>query len=169
MLVFNGGGAGGAGPSAIQSSRVCTAKKYPDQGARHVFDLNAKINYNSTPPTSGRHYYNWAVWGRYTEPINQVQSVHNLEHGGLNLQYGNKVPASTVEKLDALYTGDANGILMFPNPKLGNKIALTTWTQLMTCTAYDEAALNAFRDAYRYKAPEQFPRESLEPGQGPSS
>lgn len=169
VVVLQRGDASGGGPAAVKSSRVCKTKTYPDLGARHVDDLNAKVKYNSTPPTSGPHYFAWAVWGSYSEPINQVQSVHNLEHGGLIVQYGDKVPRATVSKLDDFYSTDANGLLMFPNPRLGKKIALTTWTQLMTCTAYDPAAFESFRNTYRYEAPERFPKQSLEPGQGPQS
>lgn len=166
VLLRNGGGGGRA---AIDASRACRAKTYPDLGARHVESLNAKIDYNSTPPTSGPHYYLWAVWGAYTQPVPKLMAVHNLEHTGLVLQYGTKVPRATVEKLDAFYREDPNGLLMFPNPKLGRTIALTTWTQLMTCTAYDPAAFRAFRDKYRYAGPERFPKQALDPGQGPQS
>ena len=48
--------------------------------------------------------------------------------------------------------------------KLGDKIALTAWTQLATCTRFDEKAFSAFRDAFRGKGPERFPVSSLKPG-----
>ena len=49
----------------------------------------------------------------------------------------------------------------------GNKIYLTAWTHLMTCTAFDEGAFGRFVDDYRGPsgdAPEKFPLDSLAPG-----
>ena len=61
-----------------------------------------------------------------------------------------------------------------PYPKLGNKIALTAWTSpeggnrrraaSPICSAYDEKAFTAFRDAFRGKGPERFPLDTLTPG-----
>jgi len=53
---------------------------------------------------------------------------------------------------------------MAPLPKLGDKIALTAWTHLASCSTFDESAFKAFRDAYRGKGPERFPVSQLTPG-----
>ena len=47
----------------------------------------------------------------------------------------------------------------------GDKIALTAWTDWTECTGFNLRAANAFRKAFRYHAPEQFPKSFLEPGQ----
>jgi uncharacterized protein DUF3105 len=142
----------------------CTYKQYPSEGRGHVSSLSAKVNYKTFPPTSGTHYYIPAVWNRYTQPLVLVQEVHNLEHGGVIIQYGDKVPQATVAKLVDFYNSDPNGMLLAPLPTLGNKIALTAWTRLATCTGYKAAAFTAFRGAFRGKGPEKFPVSSLTPG-----
>jgi hypothetical protein len=48
-----------------------------------------------------------------------------------------------------------------------NKIFLTAWTHLATCTTFDEGAFDHFRDDYRGPdgdAPEKFPLSALQPG-----
>lgn len=169
-FVLTRGGSKGTGgseahsPAAALVAAGCTFKTYPSQGRAHVQSLTAKVKYNSFPPTSGPHYVDPGVWGKYETPLVLVQEVHNLEHGGVILQYGDKVARGTIDKLASFYDSSPNGVLLAPLPQLGAKIALTAWTRLATCTRYDEGAFSAFRDAYRGKGPERFPVSALTPG-----
>ena len=45
------------------------------------------------------------------------------------------------------------------------KVALTAWKQWAACTGFDAKAATAFRKAFRYHAPENFPKSLLGPGQ----
>jgi len=56
--------------------------------------------YNSFPSTSGPHYIQPAPWNFYDSPLDsEVRAVHNLEHGGIVIQWGGPVPTATVEQL----------------------------------------------------------------------
>ena len=133
-------------------------------------------DWKTDPPTSGAHYEVPAIWGAYTDPVNQGQLVHNLEHGGVFIQYGDDVPDATVAQLRAFYDGRQNGTVLAPYPKLGDKIALGVWVSkspstpndanayLATCRNFDETAFSAFFDAFQFKGPERFPPSSLLPG-----
>jgi len=56
--------------------------------------------YNSFPSTSGPHYIQPAPWNFYDSPLDsEVRAVHNLEHGGIVIQWGSPVPTATVEQL----------------------------------------------------------------------
>jgi Protein of unknown function (DUF3105) len=132
--------------------------------------------WNTSPPTSGPHYQDPARWGAYTDPLNPAQFVHNLEHGGIYIQYGKDVSAATIAELTAFYEKHQNATLLAPLPSLGAKIALGAWTtgpgsasgngtaRLTTCTSFDQAAFAAFFAAYQFKGPERFPSSSLLPG-----
>ena len=96
--------------------------------------------------------------------MERVQEVHNLEHGGVVIHYGDKVDAATQEKLRGFYSDSPNAMLLAPLPALGSKISLTSWTRLATCETYDEKALAAFRSAYRGNGPERFRIGDLAPG-----
>ena len=167
-VVLLGGGGGGAGDqksvAQAMTAAGCTTKTYADQGQEHVASYDAKVDYNSFPPTSGTHHQVPVIWGAYEEPVVLVQEVHNLEHGGVVIQYGDKVDASTRAQLRAFYDGSPNGMLLAPLPKLGKKIALTAWTQLATCTSFDEDAFKAFQSAYRGNGPERHPIGDMQPG-----
>ncbi len=166
-LLLTGTAAAGQSAStraAASAVSACKQQTFPNLGQAHTQNMNEKIKYNSFPPTSGKHFAEPARWGNYPTPINQVQGVHNLEHGGIDIQYGNKVSAANVDKLFAYYDGDPNGILMAPLPALGSKIAATAWRNLLTCSKFDKAALDKFKQKYRYKGPERLPKAALEPG-----
>jgi Protein of unknown function (DUF3105) len=169
VLVFLvvGRGGGGVDDSKIRSTMEaagCTFATPPSEGRGHVGDLNAKIKYKTFPPTSGTHYFVPAIWDHYDKPVNEIQLVHNLEHGGVVIQYGSEVPDATVTQLGEFYRSDPNGMIIAPLPALGNKVALTAWTRLATCTEFDERAFSAFRDAYRYRGPEKFSPDAMQPG-----
>ena len=140
--------------------------------------------WSTSPPSAGAHYGLWAVWGFYRTPVNPRQVVHNEEHGAVVIWWGNKVPKSTVDQLEAFYNQQPDGVFGTPYPALGDKIALTAWTgnpadyyhngnfgmgHIAVCSKFDQKAFDAFRKAYRGQGPEGIPLSADEPGMGPSS
>lgn len=166
---------GGGSHSAQDAAKTlvasgCTYKHYPAQPRTpHYTTLtpNPPPSWNSYPPSSGRHYFQWVLWGNYTEPVPLIKEVHNLEHGGMIIHYGNKVPKSDISQIDAFWQKDPTAMLVSPLPKLGNKISMTAWTNWAECTRFNEKAFKAFQSAFRYHGPESsiFPKSSLQPGQ----
>ncbi len=155
---------GGQSASAALSAAGCTVQTFPSEGRSHVDKLPKGYKYNSFPPTSGSHNTQWALWNIYTQPVPFLNSVHNLEHGGLVVQYGDKVSAETVQQITAWYAQDPTALLVAPLPALGEKVAFTAWTQLAMCPGFDEKAANAFRDQHIFQGPEKFPANQLQPG-----
>ena len=177
-LAVAGGGGGGSSssdPRAALEAAGCTYQVSPAaKFGQHVTSLQAKVKYSTFPPASGKHYYVPAVWGFYTDPVLEIQAVHNLEHGGIVISWGSAVPQSEIKKIEDFYNESSNAILAFPLPALKDKIALVAWTQKPTekrgqnriakCPRFDEKAFKAFRDAWRGKGPERFPVDQLTPG-----
>ena len=163
LLTRGSGAANAASAKSAMLAAGCTFNHYPQQPRNHV-PLNYKYHWNSFPATSGPHYSQWVIWNDYSEPVRQVQQIHNLEHGGIVIQYGSKVPRSDVDKINAFYRTDPNAMLVAPFPKLGNKIAVEAWTYLSTCTHFNQNGFTKFRDALRYHGPEHYPKSALQPG-----
>ncbi len=94
----------------------CTQQTFPGQPGTHVQSLTAtpKPKWNSSPPTSGPHYFTPAIWEFYSEPVPLIQSVHNLEHGGIVIHYGADVTQETLTQLRSWYDESPNGILVSP-------------------------------------------------------
>jgi len=173
IAVAAGGGSGDKNVVDAMKKAGCTYKVVKgDSAGHHVTSLNAKIKYNTFPPSSGTHYYQPAVWDFYTDPVNPIQVVHNEEHGGVIIWWGPDVPESTIEQLRNFYNEDPVSMFGTPIAGLGKKIALTAWTsdsdgihgRVATCTRFDEKAFTAFRDAFRGKGPEGVPMEANQPG-----
>jgi hypothetical protein len=168
IVALAGGGSNAKAAIKTIEAQGCQYHKYPAlPRTPHYATLtpNPAPKWNSFPPTSGRHYYNPLRFGIYTEVMPEIRLVHNLEHGAVILQYGDKVPASEVQAITNWYQRDANAVVVAPLPKLGAKTALTAWTDWTECSGFKEKAADAFRKAFRYHAPEQFPKSYLEPGQ----
>jgi hypothetical protein len=155
----------------------CTYRQVPTVGRTHIGDADAMPEaWNTFPPTSGPHFGVPAIFGEYEEPLQLARALHNLEHGGVAVNYGDDVPETEVEALRRFYRSDPTGMLLAPLPRLGDKITLTAWTapvegeegtprgHIAECTRYDEKAFEAFRDELRFKGPERLPPEALEPG-----
>jgi hypothetical protein len=170
VVVLAGGGSNAKAAIKRIRAQGCQYHKYPAQPRTpHYASLNPTPapSWNSFPPTSGRHYYIPLPFGIYTEVMPEIRLVHNLEHGAVILQYGDKVPPVQVQRITAWYQQDANALVVAPLPKLGNKVALTAWTDWTECNGFNLKAADAFRSAFRYHAPESggFPKSALEPGQ----
>jgi uncharacterized protein DUF3105 len=150
-----------------------------DPGQPHVEKLPKGFKYNTDPPTSGLHHPTTIIWGIYDAPIAQLNAVHNLEHGGVVIQYGSGISAGVIGQLQEFYRDDPNGLIVAPLPRLGNRISLAAWTfdearlvernyegggRLALCPTYDEGAFRKFVDEYRFRGPERPDPETLTPG-----
>jgi hypothetical protein len=173
---------GGDGSSAAINSRHCTEESFPALAPRHLSNPDDNVRYNSFPPSSGPHYQQPAPWGIYEDPIKQTILVHNLEHGGIIVQYGD-VSEKTLKDIQAFYQDDPYGLVVSPYKRLGKKIALTAWNEpryeqegefedvdpgngyVLTCTQWDSDAAAEFRDKRRNKAGERYPSvQDMAPG-----
>ncbi len=104
--------------------------------------------YNSDPPTSGPHLPYLAPWGVHTRPIPKELQIHNLEDGGVVVQYNCDCP-ELVDKLAAVVKRYDHGVLLAPYPGMKSKIALTAWTRIDAFDEFDEARIVRFIRAYR--------------------
>jgi hypothetical protein len=176
-LALAGGGDGGSSSDPRQALEAAGCTYQVSQSAKfgqHVTSLQAKVKYTTFPPASGKHYFQPAVWGFYTDPVSELQAVHNLEHGGIVISWGSEVPQSEIKGIQGFYDESPDAMLAFPLAGLKDRIALVAWTEKPTekrgqnriakCPRFDEKAFKAFRDAFRGKGPERFPVDQLTPG-----
>ena len=186
VLVLASSSSGGSPVKKITAAMDkvgCTVTTVPaTKSALHVQSLDAKITYNSFPPTSGYHYQSPALWGNYSDVVNPRQAVHNEEHGGMIIWYED-IPASERAEITAFYDESPNGVLVTPivdstagltypkHASLKGKVATTAWDSdigkgvVATCPKFDKTAFEAFRKTFRGHGPERFPISSMLPGQ----
>jgi hypothetical protein len=194
VVLTRGGGSGAQAALRAQDVRTiqaagCTVRDVPPLAPTHgdhpsAFHqdsptLTSKVKWSTFPPSAGGHYQSPAVWGFYRKPVNPRLVVHNEEHGGLIVWWGDKVPAATVDRLQSFYDDSPVSVLGTPIAGLGSKISLTAWTgdpkryyvngnygmgHIMTCSRFDAKAFALFRDAFRGHGPEGLPMSANQPG-----
>lgn len=180
VVFLTGAGGGEEDARATLEDAGCTLQIVDAQAnaSDHsdVASPDAEVDWNTTPPSNGKHFGNTAIFGPYDEPLQQQLVVHNYEHGAVGIQYGRQVPDATVQQLRDYYDDDPNGLLLAPYPELGDQIALTAWWDetpgvgdkgkgvVAKCPGFDEGAFDAFLDGYGFQGPEAFPRDALQPG-----
>ena len=144
--------------AALTQGQCAPVQDFPSQGGTHISPGDAHPAYNSNPPTSGWHWANPQDWGIYTTPQVQDQLVHNLEHGGIVIQYRD-LPAADVQRLSTLVQHDRIHMILAPYPDLpaGSTVALTAWTHLQLCNGVNEASITRFVTTFRNKGPELVP------------
>src|SRR5213078_2422214 len=121
----------------------------PDQGNLHIPSVDSPhVPYNSDPPTSGPHLPYIAPWGVHTRPIPEPLQVHNLEDGGVLVQYNCDCP-ELVEKLRAIVRRYDRHVILAPYPTMKSRIALTAWTRIDAFEEFDEKRIVRFVEAYR--------------------
>ena len=177
-------GFGGGEPSpeevrADLEAAGCTLQAEDAQPGQHSLGPDETFDWNTDPPTSGPHFgfdqnqnVGTVIWGAYEEPLQLARVLHNLEHGGVYIFYGNEVPDSVVGELRAFYDDHERGTLLAPYPKLGDQVALGAWVAegedaqgyLAKCPAFEEDAFSSFFSGFQFKGPERFPPDSLLPG-----
>ncbi len=138
-----------------------------DLGNKHIQNITDEHEqYNSLPPTSGTHVGGKANWGISDSPIPDELQLHNLEDGGVMVQYnctpgksgGESATPSAQETdtcnqlLDQLATvvkKYPDKVAMAPYPKLDTNIALTAWSRIDKFNDFDEERIQKFIKAFK--------------------
>lgn len=136
----------------------------PTLGNEHISSIRSPHKpYNSVPPTSGPHTHNVAKWGVYRQQLPNELQVHNLEDGGVLIQYDCEDCKNLIKKLEKIgweYLKKAKKerqekgesryghIIVAPYRDMEAKIALTAWGKIDKLDDYDEARIRRFVEAY---------------------
>jgi len=123
----------------------------PSLGNQHINSPDEPhIPYNSDPPTSGPHLPYLAPWGVHEQPIPRELQVHNLEDGGVLVQYNCPEGCpELVEQLKAIVQRYPQFVILAPYEGMDARIALTAWTRIDKFDEFDEARIVRFIEAYR--------------------
>ena len=134
---------------AYRAAADLPGERLADQGNLHIQTVSdPHVPYNSEPPTSGPHLPYIAPWGVHTRPIPNELQVHNLEDGGVVVQYNCDCP-DLAEKLAGIVRRYDRYVVLAPYPTMKSRIALTAWTRLEALDEFDAARIERFIKAYR--------------------
>jgi hypothetical protein len=172
----------GAAAEAPKAKAAVTPQKPDGKPGRAVETLGNEhvqspssphVPYNTSPPTSGPHLQWVAKWGVHKTPILRELQVHNLEDGGVVIQYkcdaGCPDLVAKLEALAARYAekaaADRNAmgppkdprtpvrskydhLIVAPYPDMDRQIALTAWGRIDAFDGYDEDRIVKFIEAF---------------------
>ena len=147
------------GPSDLSDGRNGPGVHSPIIPAQHIVRGQSHPEYNSTPATSGWHYSDSGApiaWGTHSSYIQEEVLVHNLEHGGIAIQYDSDLSPDSVaalEKYAEALPGYPACIVVAPYPQLGHNIAMTAWGAVLYKTSA-ESEMDLFFKEYVNKGPE---------------
>src|SRR5689334_8626861 len=120
-----------------------------DEGHEHIPPTAPTPAYETNPPTSGPHVeppFQQAD-GAYREMPKEIDIVHSLEHGRIEIQYSPDLSESAQLELIGLYDTMYGAALLFPNENMPYEVAVTAWQNLLGCNEYKGAiTLDAIRD-----------------------
>jgi hypothetical protein len=125
-----------------------------DEGHTHIPQGSPAPEYKTNPPTSGNHVeppFQQAD-GAYAEMPQEIDIVHSLEHGRMEIQYSSSLSESAQLELIGLYDTMYGATLLFPNENMPYEVAATTWRSLIGCNEYKGSiTLDAIRDFGKLK------------------
>jgi hypothetical protein len=121
--------------------------KHTAQPGTHVA-TGERVQYAQLPPTSGPHWnLPHAGWGVKDTPQDDEKVVHNLEHGGIVINYKGLSPddLANLKTLVRRFTaGEYRKVMLRPYDRMDNGIVLTAWNWSHRLDSYDEAVITRF-------------------------
>ena len=129
----------------------------PSLGNKHIQNItDPHEKYNSVPPTSGTHVNGKAQWGISENPIADELQIHNLEDGGVMVQY-NCIPGKEtqddcgklIKNLTNIVDNYTDKVVLAPYPDLDSQIALTAWTRIDKFNDFDRERIEKFIKAFQ--------------------
>ena len=133
---------------------LASVETFPDQGQLHLNSTDPVPDYNSDPPTSGSHAPSAAACGIYREAPSDLNLIHDLEHGVINIYYDPETAAEAREDLESFARDAGTHVIVTPREGMENPITLTAWTHLLRLDGYDRSAIDAFYGEYAQRGPE---------------
>lgn len=133
------------------------SQAFPILDRSHVQQGTAVLDYNSNPPTSGKHWPEPTSRGVHDEEIPDEVLVHNLEHGEVWVSYRTGLPPEVIGELKNI-TGSFSKVVLTPRSKNDTDIALAAWGRLDQFNLpFDKERVEGFIKRYRNKGPELVP------------
>ena len=123
----------------------------PTLGNTHITSAAASnVVYNTRPPTSDPHLDSLTRWGIHLQPIADELQVHNLEDGGVLVQYNCRDCDDLIRTLETLISRYPEKVILAPYPTMDARIALTAWGRIDDALQdFDEQRIVRFIEAYR--------------------
>lgn len=128
-------------------------EEFEIEGRDHV-GVETEVNYNSNPPTSGKHLSQAENWGIYDKGVDDRAAVHSLEHGGIWISYQD-ITDEEKRILEEIGRKNPQSTIVSPRLKNDDKIVISSWGKMMRLKSADKALIQKYIDTYKNQSPEK--------------
>jgi Protein of unknown function (DUF3105) len=115
------------------------------------------VDYPETPPVGGDHNEVWQNCGFYSEPVEDENAVHSLEHGAVWITFDEGLEDGQVDQLRQLAT-PGGYVLVTPHDDLPSDIVASAWGYQLQLDTADDPRLQEFLNTFVQG------EQTLEPG-----
>jgi len=124
-------------------------QEFPGLTANHVDPnpMDYEAAYGMNPPAGGDHFGAWLNCGVYSEPQQNENAVHSLEHGAVWVTYDpDEVDADGIESLRSALPGTYS--ILSPYPGLPSPVVVSAWNAQVELDGPDDERLDPFIQKY---------------------
>jgi len=105
--------------------------------------VQGTVQYEQNPPAGGPHNPYWLNCGVYTEPQQNENAVHSMEHGAIWITYDPaRVDAAGVQQLKAVMP--SSYAILSPYPGMDTPVAVSGWNHQLKVTDPSDPRIAAF-------------------------
>jgi endogenous inhibitor of DNA gyrase (YacG/DUF329 family) len=155
VLALLNGCLGLPGNSSLNSETCSTQIRHEEDNGSGHYPFCSELKWNTSPPTSGKHYGSHAAFGTYTDSVPYGFLVHSLEHGAIVIGYNcPEGCAKEVEDMQAMidrYPCDSGctnlnlrRFVLAPDPRINVRWAASAWNWSWKSTCPDTVSLAKF-------------------------
>ncbi|KEP74742.1 hypothetical protein HR12_04900 [Microbacterium sp. SUBG005] len=109
--------------------------------------VQGAVTYEQTPPAGGPHNPYWLNCGVYTEPQQNENAVHSLEHGAIWITYNpDEVDEAGIDALKAVMP--SSYALLSPYPGLDTPVAVSAWNHQLKVDDPSDPRISEFFTEY---------------------
>ncbi|WP_329342276.1 DUF3105 domain-containing protein [Streptomyces sp. NBC_00663] len=129
-----------------QAAPVSGEKSWSKLSQTHV---DTAVDYPMTPPVGGDHAPVWQNCNGdvYSDPIQNENAVHSLEHGAVWITYNDKAADTDVKSLSGK-VATTPYTLMSPYPDQSSPITLSAWGHQLNVTKGSDPRVGEFLEKY---------------------
>lgn len=149
-------------PEKKETAKI--GRQQASEGQQHLGSVGEQhAPYKSDPPASGPHA-GPAPWGVSQVELPDENVIHNLEHGGIVINYQPSLPADKIEQLktiamnltasDEQKDGKGFKVILASRAKSKNPVELRGWLWSHSLVDVDQATIQQFYRDHLNNAPE---------------
>ena len=124
--------------------------RYDIMHSDHVPELD-RVEYSTTPPTSGNHWDTPQACGFYEDGLDDERITHNLEHGNIVVSYNLPAESQVAElrsTINGIEMADDWGVIRSYDKIPAGQVAVAAWGVLDVMEGVDGERIKTFFEAY---------------------